>query len=141
VSAEPGEAYADRVEVLRGGFEAWNRGDIAAWLEPFHDEAEWHPAFAGAIEGKSFHGSVELRRFAEEYFETWDEFRFEPREFREVGDHILVLAHMHVRGAGSGVTLDQEVAFVVRFHEGKVAYGKGYLQPGEGIKAAELGVD
>src|ERR1044071_5487243 len=38
-------------ENLRRGVEAWNREDLDAFLETWHPDCEWRPAFPRSLEG------------------------------------------------------------------------------------------
>ena len=51
----------------------------------------------------------------DEAFDVWE---IHPEVFREQGDAVLVLGHMHLRGRGSGVEFDQETGWVVMLGTG-----------------------
>jgi ketosteroid isomerase-like protein len=75
------------VEVVRAIHERWRRGDSAREL--FDPEIEWstpHPD-ASAIRGRE-----ELLAFLRRYAGTWQDYRIELEEIRDVGEHrVLVL--------------------------------------------------
>jgi ketosteroid isomerase-like protein len=75
------------VEVVRAIYERWRRGDSAREL--FDPEVEWstpHPD-ASAIRGRE-----ELLAFLRRYAGTWQDYRIELEEIRDVGEHrVLVL--------------------------------------------------
>jgi ketosteroid isomerase-like protein len=87
------------VEVVRAIHERWRRGDSAREL--FDPEIEWstpHPV-ASAIRGRE-----ELLAFLRRYAGTWQDYRIELEEIRNVGEHrVLVLSSRSGRGKGSGV--------------------------------------
>jgi ketosteroid isomerase-like protein len=41
----------ENVDVTRRSLEAWNRGDLDAWLETGHPEIEWISGIASEVEG------------------------------------------------------------------------------------------
>jgi ketosteroid isomerase-like protein len=82
-----------------------------------HPEIEWHwpPTTPGA---SVFHGSEELQRGLYTWAESWDELTMEPEEIIEDGDFVLVMLRYRMRGAGSGVQLQESVAHVHEFEDG-----------------------
>jgi len=67
-----------------------------------------------SLRGRSYRGYDEARevRDVRGQFETWE---YTVDELREAGDAVLALSHVHLKGRGSGVVLDQEGAWLVRF--------------------------
>ena len=45
----------ENVELVQRNFQAWNRGDVDAWLELAHPEVEWSSAIARRMEGDTNH--------------------------------------------------------------------------------------
>jgi ketosteroid isomerase-like protein len=41
----------ENVATVRASLDAWNRGDVDAWLEPAHPEIEWVSQIAQASRG------------------------------------------------------------------------------------------
>ena len=85
-----------------------------------------HPDFvldlrANVLNPGVFEGYDEFRRFVGEVGEAWAEFRMEPQEFFEAGEHIVVFAQARATGRGSGVQLDSPVAAVCVVREDKLA--------------------
>ena len=82
------------------------------------DEFEWMPAMVATIEGeKTFRGRDGMDEFFErrgDLGELGRESRRDPRDRRRV----LALGHVPARGRGSGLELDQEVAYVFGFRDG-----------------------
>ena len=82
-----------------------------------HPEIEWHwpPTTPGA---SVFHGSEELQRGLYTWAESWDELTMEPEEIIEDGDFVLAMLRYRMRGAGSGVQLQESVAHLHEFEDG-----------------------
>jgi ketosteroid isomerase-like protein len=105
------------IEIVRAAFEAFAGGDVEAVLELCDPEIVIRDP---ERTGVTSHGVDGLRRFWEEWFENWQEYRVEPTAFEEHGDEILVSAEQIGRGALSGVEVHDELFNVFRLRSGKV---------------------
>ena len=118
-----------------GAFDGWNRGDVDAWLELAHPEVEFYSEVAGRMEGaetvsRGLDGAAPvLGRLAR----GLESMTIEVAEARDLGDTVLVLGRMRARGEGSGVDLEQPVAYVFEF-EGRLG-AKGTCVPGSAAGA------
>jgi ketosteroid isomerase-like protein len=128
----------ENVEVVREAFRAWNERDVARMLELCTEDIEWSPANAGAMEGRVYRGSAEAVEGWETAWQTWDEFRFEEREIRDIGESALWLGTVSARGRGSGLELEQELSNHILFRDGKIARSESYLTWQQGLEAAGL---
>jgi ketosteroid isomerase-like protein len=120
-------------------FRIWNSRDFEALIPFVTDDVEWRPATMSAVEGGSFTGAEGMRRFFDEWDQTWKLWEVEPAEVRDLGSQVLVLGHVHAEGRGSGLTLDQEVAYLFEFRDGLLARGATFFSHDEGIAAAASG--
>jgi ketosteroid isomerase-like protein len=105
------------VDIVRAAFDAFGRGDFDAVLEICDPEIVVRDPDRT---GTAFRGIEGLRRFWEEWFENWQEYRVEPKEFEEHGDEILVHAEQSGRGNLSGVEISQDFFNVIRLRDGRV---------------------
>ena len=81
-----------------------------------HPEIEWH--WAAGVPGASvYRGHDELHQGLDTWAESWAELVIEPQEFLEDGDYVLAITQYHMRGAGSGVSLEIPVAHLHQFTE------------------------
>jgi ketosteroid isomerase-like protein len=126
---------AQHVELVRKGTEAFAARDVDWVIEHSTPEVEWYPAVAGGVQGKPYRGHPGLREFFKELQEVWEEFRLEPEEYRDLGDHVLVLAKVHAKGRG-GVVFDQSLDSVWEMRDGKIARGRSYLSREAALRAA-----
>ncbi len=108
----------ENVEVLRSGYEAWNRGDRDSAFEYLEQEFEMHLPEGGMNVG-IFKGREGVTKLFENYLEVFDSFQMEPEEFFEAGDQIVVF-RTPARGKGSGVEVEFRPATSGRC-EGKAA--------------------
>ena len=117
--------------------DAWNRNDRDA-VQYLDAEVEWAPASPATVDQTVYRGHAEVIEGLQAIRETWEEFRFEEQEVRDLGDSVLWLGHVHARAAGSGVELDQEFAVRFIFRGEKVSGVYAFLSWREGFEAAGL---
>jgi ketosteroid isomerase-like protein len=93
------------VETVRSGYDAFNRKDIPAVLELYDAQIEWIEAGGGRAPAGTYHGSQSV---GNEVFGTvpqnFDDFRAEPEQFIDAGDHVVVVGRFRGR-AKSGTIL------------------------------------
>lgn len=99
------------IRVLLDGYEAWNRGEFGVLGEVLDPEIEWEPAF-GDLNAGVHRGADGFRRFVDSWLESFDEFSIHPELLVQAGDTVVVVAHQHGRGQGSGIELDARVVHV-----------------------------
>src|SRR2546421_1623966 len=102
----------DNVEIVRRSIEAFQRRQVDWCIELWDLEGEWIPAMAGAVEGKVYRGHAGLRRYFDDFFESFSEVRLDELEFIDLGNRVLALYRLRVRGHDSGVAADQAGATI-----------------------------
>jgi ketosteroid isomerase-like protein len=112
----------ESIEIVRAAIEAWNRGDLDAWIGAWDEQAEFYPLRAQS-ERQAYRGHDGLRRFAAEIAEEWEQLRFEVDEIRGVGEQVVALGRVRARAA-SGVERDVPVALVGVVRDEKVVYSR-----------------
>ena len=129
----------ENVEAVRRGYEsAFDQGRFDLPLHEWDEECEFVPAMAGAVEAKIYRGHAGLRGYFEELFQSFSEVRLDNREYRDLGDRVLVLYRLRVRGHDSGVVLDQPGAALYEFRGGKIIRGRSFLSQSEALDASGL---
>ena len=82
-----------------------------------HEEIEWR--WPETTPGASvFRGYAEIERGLDQWSESWEELNMEPEELLEDGDYVLAITKYRMRGAGSGVYLEEYVAHLHQFEDG-----------------------
>ena len=123
------------VELFRTGMEAFLRHDIEPLLETSHPEIEWFP-FSAQVEGDvAYRGHEGVKRWWANLNATFEEFEATIDEVRDEGDVVMALGHLRAQFR-SGITLDIEVGWVVRFRDGLVVWGRAYQSHAEALEAA-----
>jgi len=82
------------VEIVRKAVEAWNQRDADLWLTYAAREIEWMPAGPAAVERAVFRGYAEVASGFGSVWQTWEEFRFEESQARDLGDSVLWLGRV-----------------------------------------------
>jgi ketosteroid isomerase-like protein len=128
----------ENVEIVRKNLEAFQRGQFDSVTELWDSDGEWMPAMAGVVENKVYRGHAGLRRYFDELFESFSKVRLHDTEFRDLGNRVLALHRLSVRGRDSGVAIDQQGGTVYELRGGKIVHGRSYLSHAEALKAAGL---
>jgi ketosteroid isomerase-like protein len=129
----------ENVEIVRGGYEAFARGDVDSVLDGLDPEVDWHPAIGPLVGVESVRGREAMRRFlTRDLFDGFDQFRAEPFSFEDLGDFVLVMGRYIGRGESSGIEMDQRVATLYELRDGKTVTMRDYATREEALKAAGL---
>jgi ketosteroid isomerase-like protein len=128
----------ENVEIVRRGYEAFNRGDREAWLAILDPSVELvFPFFE--LEGQ---GPAHGHAGAEQVWDTWRttfaSASFEVDTIRDLGDTMLIALRVRGRGVGSEVPIEQRSWHVVTWREGRVIRLRAFLREAEALEAAGL---
>jgi ketosteroid isomerase-like protein len=128
-------------KVLRS-MEAWNRGDVDAWLEPAHPAIEWISEIVRRVEGAEtvYRGVAEMRAYWEDWHATWD-VNIDVTRTYDLGDTVVAVADVRTRGEASGIGLEREVAYVFEFEDGLARRARAYFDAQEALDAAGIEAD
>ncbi len=127
-----------RLEIVRAGYDAFNRGDYDSWLAAFDEDGEFYD-LAEAPDTGMFRGHAGLRAWIIRLRDVLGEaFRFEPQTIAE-GDGVFVV-DTRVVGVGveSGIPVEMTVYIAYRFRDLKVVWSKGFVDRAEALKAVGL---
>ena len=127
------------VELVRSVYEAWNRQDLDAALEPFDPDAEWRmpPNFP---ESGTLRGLGAIREGAASLLDLFGRFEADVEELIDAGDRVVAL----VRYRGEARTPGLEVAgsavdgSVWTLREGKVVSVVMHAGTEAALEAADL---
>jgi ketosteroid isomerase-like protein len=130
----------ENVEAFKRGADAYNRRDVEALLEEPHPQVEWRPLLPVLLGGEAavYRGHEAARQGIRELEEAFTELRAEPLEFRDLGERLVAIGHLHGRGRESGVKTESPIAWLVDFKDGKVVRIREYVDPDEALEAAGL---
>ena len=108
------------VALIRQGYEDFNKGDLAAWAENLQpdfvvSDREELP------DPQTYQGAEGATQAAAEAGEEFDDYRIEPDEILDLGDHILVVATQSGTGKVSGVPVEGPIVHLWRMRDGIAA--------------------
>ncbi|HEY7151696.1 MAG TPA: nuclear transport factor 2 family protein [Solirubrobacterales bacterium] len=127
----------ENVELFLRATELYTSGDVEGTLELVDPDVVWEPLRA-AMQG-AYHGHAGMRRFFADTAESFDSFRPEYAEVRDLGDgRVLALGRLHVRGKGSGIETDVPIAGIATFRDGRITRWKDHGDPQRALQAAGL---
>jgi ketosteroid isomerase-like protein len=112
---------------LREAFDAWNRGERVfdpEWTTP---DVEVHSA-VGDFGATPYRGQEGVRRWVDDMTEAFDEWRLDLDEVEEFAPgRVLGVGSVHLRGRGSGVSVDQPCAWIFDHADGVVSRFEPFL--------------
>ena len=89
------------VEIIKRGFDAYLRGDVASATAIYADDVVFNPAEEAPI-----HGREAVLSYLRRWEDPWDEYELQAEEFIGAGDCVVVTIHVRARGAASGIEVD-----------------------------------
>jgi ketosteroid isomerase-like protein len=127
----------------RHGIEAYNRRDMDAIGIGYHPEFEYCPARnwveAGMLE-PSYPGLDGHKRYVASTAEVFGaEVYVMPVELVDLGEKLVVLAHVPMRAQASGIELTEKFALVSTLRDGRICRIEEYYDHDEALAAAGLG--
>ena len=126
----------ENVEIVRRGFEAYQRGDIPAMLE---SAAPDQITYRAEPDGATFHGPEGLLQAIAEWVEDFEEFTATPEELIDANDHqVVVRVHQEAVGSQSGAPIEADFWFVHTLSDGKVTRLDMFASKAQAFEAAGL---
>lgn len=105
------------VERLRRGYDALNEGGVEAvldWLAPQIEVSERQTL----LDRETYHGIGGFVRFFAVNMEAFEQLTFEPEEFIDAGDDVIVMLRQRARGRVSGAEVESRVAHLWTLEDG-----------------------
>lgn len=124
------------VDTFLGSIDASNRGDTEAALEGVSADVVFLPA-RSAFEG-GYHGHDGVRRFWADTAESFEVFQAEFTDVRDLGDRVLAIGTVHIRGRGGGVDMDIPAAAVATFEDGKMTRWEDFRERALALEAVGM---
>jgi ketosteroid isomerase-like protein len=128
---------SENVELVRSMFEAYGRRDLPAIRALVHSDVEVRPGLVGGLEGAVYRGPDGYIQFIEDVDATFDGFRIEIQEIRDLGDTVVVLGHTWGRGR-EGIAVDAPGGWVLGVRDGQLHRFRSFNTWEETLEAAEM---
>lgn len=126
----------ENLEAFRRVADAIERQDVEATLSLCHPAGMMEPLRAGT-EG-AFVGLDGMRQFLADTAETFELFQPDYSDIRDLGDRVLAIGAIRVRGRGSGVETDIPSAAIAEYRDGLLWRFKDYGEARLALEAAGL---
>jgi ketosteroid isomerase-like protein len=124
-----------RSETVRRLFERFERDGLEPALELISEDFVVEVPGSMSAEPDVYEGHDGARRYFAAFDGLMEELRYEPIEFVEHGDALIVWLRLVGRGAASGIEVEQHAAVVTSVEDGKVTRMDLYPDVDEARKA------
>ncbi len=126
----------ENVETVRRMYEAFHSADAESALAYFDPAvvADHSRRLGGGIG----HSREDLRSIITEWVGTFEEFREEIEEIRDLGRYVYVIVTQRGRGKGSGVEVENRYALLYEVQGGRITWMATYPNSAEALEAAGL---
>jgi ketosteroid isomerase-like protein len=109
------------IDIIRGLYAAFGRGDLEAILAPLDPEVSWRtPGPPDLPTAGLRHGIPAVREFFPLLLNTFDITEFNPQDFLAGGDKVVVLGTSREGPKGTGRLVDFRWVHVFTFRDGKI---------------------
>jgi ketosteroid isomerase-like protein len=127
----------ENLELARRSLEAWEQRDAEWFIDNTTPDFEFVPAVITGVAGQGSVVQAEgIRQFFVELDEPWESFVTDEVDYREIDEQVVCVGRLRAKGRGSGLELDQPVAMVLWFREGKIARARSFLDLAAATEAA-----
>jgi ketosteroid isomerase-like protein len=116
--------------------DAFNRDDLDWIVEHAEEDGEFLPRRSNT-EGP-FRGREGMRRFWEDTRESFDVFQISLSEVHDLGDRIVGIGKIKIKGKGSGIETEIPMGAIATFRDGRLIHFMDYGDRDEALVAAGL---
>jgi ketosteroid isomerase-like protein len=127
----------ENVEIVRQMYEAFNGGHVDAFLQHCVPEFEFRdlPQLPGS---GVFVGPDDFRTWWGQLTDAFEDLRFDPDDYVDAGDCVVVAIHATGSGKGSGAKVEMHMSNVWTLNHGMVVRLNTYTDHAEALRAAGL---
>jgi ketosteroid isomerase-like protein len=123
--------------VVSKQFAAFEHGGLDAMAEFWHPEIEWRAVEGAADDVGVIKGRAGLRRYYQDWADTFDQLRAEVEEvLLETDERAAVVVNNSGIGRASGVSTEGHYYVACTVRDGLIVSGREYATPGEAVAAA-----
>jgi hypothetical protein len=124
---------------IREGFERWNAGEHTIDPRWMAADIEIHTA-VGDLSGTVYRGAAGLKQWVDDMHDVFDEWQLELDEIEEFAPgRVLAVGSAHLRGRGSGLTVDQPCAWLMDHVDGVLTRFEPFLNRVDEARAIAAG--
>jgi ketosteroid isomerase-like protein len=109
---------ATNSELLRAGYDAWNRDDLDAWIRLLHPDVEIHTSGVFPDFAPVYRGHDAAARFWRQMHEPWERFRIDVEQVEDVAEGAVAAIRFRAKGVDSGVEVDMRFGMAMKVGDG-----------------------
>lgn len=126
------------MEVVRRLFDLWKEGPEDVPADLIAPEIEFVSPLT-SLRGRPYRGYDDARQWLRDVNEQFESWEYTLDEITNVGDRVLAFGQVSLKGRGSGVTLDQEGAWLLDFApDGRISRMQVFTDRDQALEAAGL---
>jgi ketosteroid isomerase-like protein len=134
---------SENLDVVRRQWKAFDGGGLDAVAAFWHPAIDWRAVEGAADDVGVLHGVQAMRRYYEDWVETFDGIQSEVEEvLGDAGENLAVVVRVSGRGRASGVPVDSRYSVVYTIRDRLIVRGREYGTPAEALAELErLGLE
>jgi ketosteroid isomerase-like protein len=121
------------VDALRSAYDALNRSDLSRVFALIAPDIDWHDR-ATTPDGPG-RGRDSFKQYLDSWLESFEEFRIDPEEVFEHGDHLIAVVRQTGRGRISGAEIAVRIAHVWTIEDDHAIRWRSYPNRQQAIAA------
>ena len=129
----------ENVELVECAYAAFNEGDVPSVVELFDPDIAWSASDVFFDEPRAYRGRSEwTEAFLRELMELFADYRADPEEIIDAGDHLVAIVRVGGHGRHSGVMVTARVAHLMTIRDGRISSFTEFKDIAEALEAAGL---
>lgn len=128
----------ENVQVIKDGYAAFARGDMAALMALFADDIEWVIPGEGLPLAGTYRGHAGVTQFFQQLTSVSEILSFEPLEFIGEGDRVVVVGRERARVKNTNRTVETNWIMTWTVRNGKVTNFREYTDTLAWARAHEI---
>jgi hypothetical protein len=127
------------IELVDALIAAYNTRDPERFVASSEPGCLWHPFLSARVEGEEgYEGHAGIRAWLHDIDSMFSEIHAEASEVRDLGDRLVVLGTIKVRGRESGAEVGVLAGWLFEVPDGRMRRGWSYSSREEALEAARL---
>jgi ketosteroid isomerase-like protein len=126
----------DKVEIVRRGYDALNRGDVESALEHIDAGIVWRTYLVPGPGGGTYRGHDGVRELWSDVRNIFRDYRNDPEELIDAGEKVVAFICIRGHGRRSGVEVEARIAHVFTFRGDAIARVESFEDREEALRAA-----
>jgi ketosteroid isomerase-like protein len=127
----------ENADIVRRAYEVFREGGIEAAAELLDPGIEWLPP-KDSPHAATYRGPEGVKSEVQEFTGPFEDYDWEPREFIDAGDRVVVIGYHRGRGRQSGVEIGQEETHVWTLRQGRIVRLEMFHDRDEAFEAVGL---